>query len=340
MKKFVIFIIPLILVITSCSKEEVLLSDHFFIENDGATMPVLVRGNLNSGVIVLFLHGGPGGNASQASFLPSFQDLEEDVAIAYWDQRASGLAQGNPNKSTFTVEQFVEDADYVIQALKLRYSRKSIFLLGHSWGGALGSAYLSTEGYQDKINGFICMNSGHNLLKGLPLSVDWVENYANEQIDDVQNVAYWTEVKQWCQKDPDMTDPENYFTYVEYLRETDAYIHENKAVDRGDVGFGDIFNSRMSLAAMVNGRYLGQNFNILELELSDDMNRINIPSRVIWGVHDGVNTLEMGYDAYNAIGTDPSHKSMVLLQNSAHEGYVEEPEKFTNAVKEFISEYK
>ncbi len=76
----------------------------------------------------------------------------------------------------------MEDTHYVVEALKLRYQDKKLFILGHSWGGALGSAYLSTENYQSDISGFICMNSGHNLEVGLPLSVDWIEAYANKQI--------------------------------------------------------------------------------------------------------------------------------------------------------------
>lgn len=63
------------------------------------------------------------------------------------------------------------------------------------------------------------------------------------------------------------------------------------------------------------------NFNILELNLSQDMQKIKIPTVVIWGRHDGVNTIEMGYDAYNNIGgPNFQDKELVILENSAHEG--------------------
>ncbi len=325
--------------VVSCKKEATFVEDHFFVANDGSSMPVYVRGNLDSDVIILFLHGGPGGNASQASFLPAFQDLENSYALAYWDQRASGLSQGNPDESTFTVEQFVEDTDYVIQALNKKFPNKKIFMFGHSWGGALGSAYLSTGNYQEKIQGFICMNSGHNLEEGLPLSVDWVESYANEQLALDPN-DYWTEVSTWCATNPDMTVADNYFKYVSYLRETDAYRHENQEVNTGEIGAGDILNSRMSLAALINGQYLGQHFNILKLNLSDDMENITIPSLVLWGINDGVNVLEMGHDAYNSLGTDLAQKELVLLNNSAHEGYLEEPEHFLSSIRSFVEDYK
>lgn len=334
--KRIILILFSVYFFTGCESDSVLLDDHFFVDNNGAIMPVMVRGNMESNNLVLFLHGGPGGSASQAAFLPAFKDLEEDYLMAYWDQRASGLSQGNPDESTFTLGQFVEDLDFVAEALKIRYPGFQIFLFGHSWGGALGSAYLSTSTYQDKISGFIIMNSGHNLEVGLPLSVDWVENYATEQIASGEDLEYWTNVRDWCAAEPDMTVPENYFEYAGYLRETDAYRHDNLPVNTGIVTLNDVLNSHMSLAAFFNGGYLARNFNILELNLSEDMQRITLPVLVIWGKYDGVNTLEMGYDAYNSIGTPPENKEMIILENSAHEGYLEEPELFKASLGSFI----
>lgn len=324
----------------SCEKETALFEDNFHVKYEGAIMPVYIRGNIDSDIIILFLHGGPGGNASQATFIPSFQELEAQFAMAFWDQRASGLAQGNPDESTFTLEQFVEDTDAVVESLKYRYPGKQIFLFGHSWGGALGAAYLSTDDYQEKVSGFVCMNSGHNLLEGLPLSLDWVENYANEQLLLESNSEYWTEVSDWCSKNPDMTIADNYFTYVKYLKETDAYRHENQDVEIDPVGLNDVLNSRLSLAIMMNGAYLSQNFNILELNLSGDMERITIPTLVLWGKHDGVNVLEMAYDAYDALGTQDSDKYLEVLNNSAHEGYLEEPDLFYQSVKHFVETYE
>ena len=55
------------------------------------------------------------------------------------------------------------------------------------------------------------------------------------------------------------------------------------------------------------------------------MEKIKTPTIVIWGRHDGVNTIEMGYDAYNSIGgPDFEEKEMVILENTAHAGYIEE----------------
>ncbi|BDS10150.1 alpha/beta fold hydrolase [Aureispira anguillae] len=333
------FILVIVILLTACSKEKLYDGDHFFVKNKGAEMPVYIKGNIESKVFILFIHGGPGGNASLASFIPVSQELEQDYAFAYWDQRGSGLSQGNPDPSTFTVEQFVEDLDLVIDAINLRHNYPKIIFYGISWGGALGAAYLSTGNHQDKITGFINMNSGHNLEEGLPKSVVFVKNYAQQQIDNGSGVDYWTEVRDWCATVPDMTIPENYFRYADYLINTNAYRKDPNQVVRGpEVSAMAVMNSYLSLAIFFNGGYLARRFNILELNLSAQMASIKIPTLVIWGRHDGVNTIEMGFDAFNSIGgPNFADKEMVILENSAHEGYIEEQELFMEAFRRFVN---
>lgn len=340
MKNFkFILIISLVLVFASCKKEGFYNGDHFFIRNAGAEMPVYVKGNIASGTFILFLHGGPGGNSTLPSFMPVSQELEKDYAFAYWDQRGSGLSMGNPDSKTFTVEQFVDDLDLVIETIKKRYNNPRIVLYGISWGGALGSAYLSTGNYQEKVDGFICMSSGHNLVEGLPKSVVFVQNYAQQQIDKGNQVDYWTEARDWCATVPDMTQVDNYFKYDAYLSNTNAYrLDPIQEVEGPEVGAMGTMNSYLSLAIFFNGKYLAKRFNILELNLSKDMEKIKIPSIVIWGRHDGVNTMEMGYDAFNSIGgPDFENKELVILENSAHEGYMEEQGLFIHTFRRFVN---
>lgn len=335
----IFYILILSILFISCEKENFYEGDHFYVRNAGAEMPVYLKGNIASGTVILFLHGGPGGNATLPSFMPVSKELEKDYAFAYWDQRGSGLSMGNPDPKTFTVKQFVDDLDLVVETIKTRYKNPRIILFGISWGGALGCAYLSSGTLQEKVDGFICMNSGHNLIEGLPKSVVFVKNYAQQQINLGVDVAYWTSARDWCASVPDMTIVDNYFKYDAYLSNTNAYrLDPNQAVQGPVVGAMGTFNSYLSLAIFFNGQYLAKRFNILELNLSKDMERIKTPSLVIWGRHDGVNTIEMGFDAFNSIGgPDYSSKQMVILENSAHEGYIEEQDLFIASFREFVN---
>ena len=71
MKKLAILIsVTLVMFLSACEKQGFYQGDHFFVKNAGAEMPVYVKGNIQSGTFILFLHGGPGGNASLPSFMP------------------------------------------------------------------------------------------------------------------------------------------------------------------------------------------------------------------------------------------------------------------------------
>lgn len=68
------------------------------------------------------------------------------------------------------------------------------------------------------------------------------------------------------------------------------------------------------------------------------MAKIKIPSLVIWGRHDGVNTIEMGFDAFNSIGGPGfTDKEMVILENSAHLAHLEEQELFMQSFRNFVN---
>ena len=72
-----------LLIMTSCEKVNFYEGDHFFIRNKGAEMPVYIKGNVESNKFILFVHGGPGSNASLVSFLPVAEELEKDYAFVY-----------------------------------------------------------------------------------------------------------------------------------------------------------------------------------------------------------------------------------------------------------------
>ena len=61
-------------VVNGCSTYQT-SGDFFFVSNDGAHMPVWVRGNVSSGVFLINLHGGPGGSSMIATLVPAMQEL-------------------------------------------------------------------------------------------------------------------------------------------------------------------------------------------------------------------------------------------------------------------------
>ena len=97
-----------------------------------------VEGNIDSGVFIVFNHGGPGSCGTLESRIevgpangkldhPSpLKILEKDYAMVYWDQRHQGMSKGTADPNDSQPEDFGNDLAIVIQELKNRYEIKKI----------------------------------------------------------------------------------------------------------------------------------------------------------------------------------------------------------------------
>jgi proline iminopeptidase len=104
--------------------------------------------------MVIMLHGGPG--SDYRSMLNAKALANDGYFIVFYDQRGSGLSQRH-DKNSYSLQLMMDDLTAVIS-----YYRKSpgqkIFLLGHSWGAMLATAYINS--YPNVINGAILAEPG------------------------------------------------------------------------------------------------------------------------------------------------------------------------------------
>jgi len=329
MKNFTLLLF--ILISVSCNKQD----NFFFLRNDNADMPIVVRGNENSGIYIIFLHGGPGnGTYVWEDF---FKGIEKNFSVVYWNQRAAGESQGNTNANQMTVAQFVEDLDKVVMLINNLYNKPKIFLMGHSWGGLLGTAYLIE--HSDKIAGWIEVDGAHNKILGEIYAKKWVMDYANSQVNQGIDSEYWNDALNWYNT---YTGPLTFSSkhYTEYLDKAHAYFYQ-KEIQWYSVS--DFFFGRANgFDLLLNGSYSSDKLDneVVSIDLTPDMHAITIPSLILWGRHDGTIPFEMAEDAYHALGTSPDDKSIIYFENSAHSPMIEETNSFNKAVVDFVNSYK
>lgn len=336
----------LIIVITlglfACFDDTFYEGDFFYLVSKKAQMPVSVRGKTDSGVLIVFLHGGPGGTALQKIGLQAFNELEKHYGLVFWDQRASGSSQGNSQLKDLNLEQFTEDLDKLIDLLREKYHQPKIFLMGHSWGGCLGTNYLIDAGRQAKVGGWIDVDGAHDNPDGDHLSMLFVINYAQQQIAAGNDVDFWQYVISWYAENPDFTtDQLEHYAFVD---EAHGYIFDPALAASEqfpNYSFAYLFESPANVtASLINYNNVIKNFIISDIDLTPKMGSIQIPSLIIWGAHDGIIPYPMAQQAYDALGTTPDRKRIVTLQNSAHNGYHEEPAVFADAVRTFVEEFR
>lgn len=110
-------------------------------------------GNPNDPMLVV-LHGGPGADYRYLLNCTAFAD--QGYYVVFYDQRGAGLSK-RYNKDIYTMQVLYDDLSAVIAHYQTDPNQK-IFLLGHSWGAMLATAYINN--YPTKIDGVILAEPG------------------------------------------------------------------------------------------------------------------------------------------------------------------------------------
>ncbi|MES5813921.1 alpha/beta hydrolase [Pseudoxanthomonas sp. Soil82] len=102
---------------------------------------VTARGQDRANPVILFVHGGPAAPLTPTLWQFS-RPLEEYFTVVTYDQRAAGKTfLLNPQAAvadTLQVERYVDDAIAIAEAVRQRYHKRKLVLMGHSWGTIVG----------------------------------------------------------------------------------------------------------------------------------------------------------------------------------------------------------
>jgi pimeloyl-ACP methyl ester carboxylesterase len=104
----------------------------------GVEQWILIRGEDAANPVLLFLHGGPGSPVMPIAHHYG-RELENHFVVVHWDQRGGGKSYDSSlAEESFTIDQFVSDALELTELLRNRFEAPKVYLVGHSWGSALG----------------------------------------------------------------------------------------------------------------------------------------------------------------------------------------------------------
>lgn len=312
--------------------------DYYFVRSGEADLPVWVRGNVESGTFLVFLHGGPGYSAMGNPGAPAFNELEKRYAVVYWDQRASGSSQGNVDPSTLTMEQFVEDTDRVLETLALRYSPRAVFLVGHSWGGALGTAYLLDPARQAKVRGWVEIDGSHDVVEGYRLSRERMLEYIDARLAEGVEEP-WRKARDFYEA-TDRLSTDNILTHTSYVGMAGGYSYRNEVANERSPDELIFASPSNTLAWGHNEVATPMQFDFYGLSFTRDMERLTLPSLVMWGRHDGILPVGLAQQAYEALGTPGDLKRLVIFEESAHSPQDDEPTRFATELSSFIDQHR
>jgi len=301
------------------------ISELITIELGGLEQYILLRGSDQANPLLLWLHGGPGGAQMPLAHALDSQ-LEQEFVVVHWDQRGSGKSNHSGfDENTMTFDQFLSDANELVQYLKQRFHQDKIFLLGHSWGTQLGIEL--SKNYPDDFHAYIAVSQVVNHERATEIAHKWLQETISpdEAPDDFQLL---NEIEIPASKHSE---------YRKLNRLTDKY--------------GGSFD--VSLIQLVRIAARAPEYNLRDyLRLLDGMNRGGGPMHRD-GIMGGFNYMEqipaidipvyflIGNNDYNTPHQlvkeyfellEAPQKELILFEHSAHTPFLAEPEKFSSTI--------
>ena len=325
--------------IFSCSKDVDFsnLNDTIFVRHKDADMAAYIHGNGSEKIFLIILHGGPGGIGLSYRSSTIKNEIEKECAVVYFDQRGSGMSQGSYSESGISIDIMAEDILALVKVIKHKYGDDSrFFLLGHSWGGTLGPATLIKD--QSDFLGWIDVDGAHN-TQGI--YSEYLVNFnrvALEQIEVGNDIDYWESVIDLVNTvDLEYNQDDIYRLNGEAFN-AESVLHDAGFINGEAEGESNLLFNYTPLTVIWNALNtqsildgdLFQNINF-----TDQLSEITIPSLVLWGRHDMVVPIQFAQDSYNNLGS--TDKELVIFENSGHSPMLTEPTLFAEKVIGFIN---
>ena len=144
---------------------------------DGTRVHVEITGPVDAPVVI-FLHGGPGGDYRYMLDLEA-PELAVDHRLVFWDQRGTGLSRRHAD---VTMDQYLADLEALVDRVS---PDRPVILVGHSWGGAYAAWY--TARHPDRVRGVVMIDPQaltHALYveHGEPLDTDLLAEWLDDPL--------------------------------------------------------------------------------------------------------------------------------------------------------------
>ena len=275
---------------------------------------------LGKGEPLMIVHGGPG--ASHDYLLPYLLPLARTNKLIFIDERGSGRSTGLEDPSGYTVENMVEDVEAVRTALNLG----KMNLLGHSYGGVLAEAYALK--YQQNLDHLILCSTFHSTRMLNDVFQQMLAKMTPElrgRIQKMEKAGLFGhgrdyEKNRYTDEYMKAAWGEGYFPYL-YRK------HPDPNYDPGFAGTSWTLYREMWGS---HGEFIVDG-NLASVEYGDKLGTITVPTLITVGDHDEVDP---------SISRDMQAKipgsRLVVLPDSGHMTFVDQPGMFISAVDDFI----
>jgi pimeloyl-ACP methyl ester carboxylesterase len=250
--------------------------------------------------------------------------LERSFTMAYLYERGVGKSGPAPASSQ-TVAQHVRDVDQVIDHLRQRFRVRRIAIIGHSWGGLLGTRYVLDHG--DKVSALVQVTGPFNLPRGdADLYAGSLAWYRTQK--DTASIAALEKLGP-----PPWHTVEDVITSRRHARVGPSPAMPDMDMRRVLAGYTEVDpNSTPNAMAIVGAMFR----ELSQLNLEPRLPSARTPMLLIAGGRDAIvmpKSVRPGFEAWGG------PKEWSLFENSGHLPYVDSMDRFVTEVTAFLGRH-
>ena len=298
------------------------------VELNGRKQWISLRAWDRDNPVLLFLAGGPGGT-QMAAVRHELAELEKHFVVVNWDQPGAGKSYNADKIRNITAQTYIEDGRALTEYLKERFGQEKIYLVGESWGSALG-IFLASR-YPESYHGFI--GTGQMIAFAETERIDYATAMQiAEQKGDTALVAklrangappYYGSDVTWKSA-----------VYLNYLN--NAMARQPGIQNPGYNTLRDLASSEYGLLDKINFvRGIVNTFNhvyqqLYEIDLRTGYTKLDVPVYFFLGRYD-LNAPTVLVEEYEQLLEAPK-KEIVWFEHSGHNPWINERDKFAREV--------
>ncbi|MDO5291995.1 MAG: alpha/beta hydrolase [bacterium] len=296
------------------------------IEVNGHKEWVSIRGQTKEAPILLFLAGGPGGTQLAATRF-SLEELEKHFIVVNWDQPGSGKSYNCMERNDITLDTYINDGIALTEYLKERFGQQKIYLIGESWGSALGVFLINQK--PEYYAGFIGTGQMvdfketeiYDYGKAMEIAKSKGDDSMVKKLEAQGEPPYYSGNIAWTSN-----------TFYNYLS---TYMANNPEITNGGYHtFRDMFASEYGIFDSIHYMLGVMNtFNVVypqlyEIDLRKEIPRVEVPVYFFIGRHDINAPTALAEDYYKLL--DAPKKELVWFEHSGHSPWLNESDLFVS----------
>ncbi len=262
----------------------------------------------------------------------TFQDpWEKSFTVVQWDQRGAGKTYSSNSKDvqrpTMHIDRMHADTLEMVNYLRKRFGREKIFVLGHSWGSILGLKL--AHDHPELLYAYI----------GVGQAIDAAQNEIvlyKDSMEEARRTQNKDAIKELTGIAP-YPSPNITFKQIRIMREWSSTLIGPKQSGDSSLGPKTIFLAPEYSLLNDLDWFRGQFFSVDTL--LSDLSKVNfadlgydyrVPIFFLEGRHDPFTPSSVARNFFDKVN-DPD-KHFEWFENSGHFPFLEEPQKFNDAL--------